>query len=469
MVQGGEGGEGGGGAAQGRHEGPGRQDGGGQGQGGRAEDRTEEDRGRARGCGASLQVRSHAVITLDDDVLLDFRKHLAERRAEQRRRTELERAAQAAEEEAEMKEVAATCEPLLAERQLASALLLHCEGLLGGSSSCSTPLSPLPPDGDNVTSLNGHHGMFLALPLSAAAARRRSSGFSAYSGASSHYATPLGCSPATTPMSGSPPVSLDEERPGFYKKKEEGSEVFFAGTAGKKTKKRNRNERRLSFRKGLNHNPETLKQFSSLGIEPPASILGVEEVITKLREKLSSLEMRAAEIKIARLTTQDIPASQDTNGVTDKDREAGEIPEITVDRSCVAGAGLRNADDSPPQVSVNGQTDRKKLSLDLKFPCIPEIKVQTSPQAEDENKDERNTHDEIPMVLITSEDSRSSAYIDSDCDKSEPEENLRNPPNVSPNSINLVPSQTISTSSSEINASFSQSNGCSLLQNLVTN
>ena len=403
-----------------------------------------------------------------------LRKHLAERRAEQRRRTELERAAQAAEEEAERREVAATCEPLLAERQLASALLLHCEGLLGGSSSsASTPLSPLPPGseaGNGGLNLNGH-GMFLALPLSAAA-RRRSSGFSAYSGASSHYATPLGCSPATTPMSGSPPVSLDEDRPGFYKKKEEGSEVFFAGTAGKKNKKRNRNERRLSFRKGLNHNPETLKQFSSLGIDPPASILGVEEVISKLREKLNTLEMRAADIKLARLTAHEIPASQDTNGVTDTVRGAGDIPEITVDSGCATGDILSNAEEQCRGVSVNGQTDRKKLSLDLKFPCIPEIKVQSSPQDEAENNDDSNTHDDIPIVLITSEDSKSSAYIDSSCDKAGPPDNPNSAPHVSPNSINLVPSQTKTTPTSENNASFSQNNGCTLctlIQNIDTN
>ena len=349
-----------------------------------------------------------------------------------------------------MKEVAATCEPLLAERQLTSALLLYCEGLLGGSSA-STPLTPLPPGGDGGI-VNGH-GMFLALPLSSAAARRRSSGFSAYSGASSHYATPLGCSPATTPMSGSPPVSIDEDKPGFYKKKEEGGEVFFAGT-GKKTKKRNRNERRLSFRKGLNHNPETLRQFSSLGLEPPASILGVEEVITKLREKLSSLEMQAAETKLARLTAPENPESQITNGGTDKVYDAAEIPEITVDKSCDT-AVLRNLED-PPQVSVNGKTDRKKLSLDLKFPCIPEIKVQASTQVEVGNKGVSNTHDEIPIVLITSEDSKSSACIDFACDS--PKDNPRSAPHDSPNSIDLVPTQTKTTSSSN-NASFSQNNG----------
>ena len=245
--------------------------------------------------------------------------------------------------------------------------------------------------------------------------------------------------------------------------------MFFAGT-GKKTKKRNRNERRLSFRKGLNHNPETLKQFSSLGIEPPASILGVEEVIGKLRDKLSSLEMQAAETKLARLKAHGIPESQATNGVTDKaveipeitvdrsciadavlenstevsvngqteskelcldltnsvtdiDKRSGEIPAITVDRSCVDGAVLKNSEDSL-RVSVNGQADRKALSLDLKFPCIPEIRVQNSPQGEVENKDCNNTHDEIPTVLITTEDSESS-HLDSVCDRSEPPNNPR--------------------------------------------
>ena len=123
-----------------------------------------------------------------------YRRHLAERRAEQRRRTEVERAEAAREQEAELAEIRATCEPLLADRQLCSALILYWEALVGGS-NVSTPSEP------SSLSEQSNGGAFLALPLSAAS-RRRSSGFSAYSGASSHYATPLGCSPATTPMSG---------------------------------------------------------------------------------------------------------------------------------------------------------------------------------------------------------------------------------------------------------------------------
>ena len=93
----------------------------------------------------------------------------------------------------------------------------------------------------------------------------------------------------------------------------------------------------------------------------------------------------------------------------------------------------------------------KHLSLDLKFPCIPEIKVQATPQVE-----VSNTHDEIPIVLITSEDSKSSACIDFACDSLI--DNPRSAPHDSPNSIDLVPTQTKTTSSSN-NASFSQTNG----------
>ena len=179
----------------------------------------------------------------------------------------------------------------------------------------------------------------------------------------------------------------------------------------------------------------------------------------------------AADIKLARLTAHEIPASLDTNGVTDSDRGPGKIPEITVDSGCTPGDILSNAEERP-SVSANGQTDRKKLSLDLKFPCIPEIKVQSSPQDEAENNDDSNTHDDIPIVLITSEDSKSSAYIDSSCDKAGPPDNPNSALHVSPNSINLVPSQTKTTPTSENNASFSQNNGCTLctlIQNIDTN
>merc|ERR1712240_704533 len=169
-----------------------------------------------------------------------FRKWQSERRAEQKRKTELERAQAAHEAAAELAELKATCEPLLADRQLCSALV--------------TPVD-VPLDNN-----------FLALPLPLH--RRRSSGFSTNSGCSSHYGTPLACTPATTPISGSPPVSIDEDKPGFYKKKDD-SEIFFAGSRRKS--KKCRSERRLSLKKGLNHNPEIFQQFSSLGLSAPSN------------------------------------------------------------------------------------------------------------------------------------------------------------------------------------------------------
>ena len=47
-----------------------------------------------------------------------------------------------------------------------------------------------------------------------------------------------------------------------------------------------------------------------------------------------------------------------------------------------------------------------------------------------------------------SEDSKSSAYIDSSCDKAD---NPNSAPHVSPNSINLVPTQTKTPPTSENN------------------
>ena len=85
-----------------------------------------------------------------------YRKWQSEKRSEQRRKTEMERAEAAHKEAMELEEIKATCEPLLRERQLCKALILYCEKLKGSSSSASTPVDvqpdPLP-------------GTFLALPL----------------------------------------------------------------------------------------------------------------------------------------------------------------------------------------------------------------------------------------------------------------------------------------------------------------
>ena len=56
---------------------------------------------------------------------------MSEKKAEARRRTELERAEAARVEEKEQEEIRATCEPFLAERQLCAALISYCENILG--------------------------------------------------------------------------------------------------------------------------------------------------------------------------------------------------------------------------------------------------------------------------------------------------------------------------------------------------
>jgi len=239
-----------------------------------------------------------------------FRSWQSERRAELKRRTELERAQAAHEAAAEVAELKATCEPLLADRQLCNALLKYCENLAGG---CSTPSTPGEVQPDSVS------GMFLTLPLPHN--RRRSSGFSTNSGCSSHYGTPLGCTPATTPISGSPPVSIDADKPGFYKKKDD-TEIFFAGSRRKS--KKGRAERRMSLKKGLNHNPDIFLQFSKLGLSAPSNIASLGEVARQLRERLNQLEIQAAEIKLARLNV----AHADTDEV---DGKICDVPVINIE------------------------------------------------------------------------------------------------------------------------------------------
>ena len=120
---------------------------------------------------------------------------------------------------------------------------------------------------------------------------------------------------------GSPPASIDEDKPGFYKKKEE-NEIFFAGSRRKS--KKGRSERRFSLKKGLNHNPEIFQQFSTLGLLAPSSMATVGEVAKQLREKLNQLEIQAAEIKLARLNVAD--------EVTDEvDGRSMTVPEVKVE------------------------------------------------------------------------------------------------------------------------------------------
>lgn len=288
------------------------------------------------------------------------RAWLAERRIRQQRRTELERAEAAhslAREEAELR---ATAEPLLAERQLCSALLQYCDRLGGGGV-------------EGVAENSEQPGNYLALPLPTLSARRRSSGFSTASGASSHYATPCGRSPASTPLSGSPPVSLDADKPGFYvKKKDENNEIFFAGS--KKKVKRPRSERRLSLKKGVTHNPETFVQFSSLGIAPPTSPAAVPDVSRQLRDKLQQLELRAAEVKLSRLEVGD---NMDKKENLEKNGEATEkaVESITV---TVTQPAEDTAPHLSPALALDMRTpdyDRTVLTLDLPPAPLPVINV----------------------------------------------------------------------------------------------
>ena len=343
-----------------------------------------------------------------------YRRYLAQKKAEQRRRTEYERLVAAREEEAELAEIKATCEPLLAERQLCSALIVYCEGLAGSSSSPATPSTPL--DGFPPVSSGGN---FLALPLPPS--RRRSSGFSNYSGSSSNYATPLGCSPATTPMSGSPPDSIDADKPGYYKKKED-HDVFFAGS--KKKNKKNRNERRPSFKKCLNHNRETYLQFSSVGLEPPTSFFNIPEVIQLLREKLQKFELQAAEIKAARNKGSDTAESE-------------EVPTITIEVPEVLQKTPAENDQEDTKV------DRQKLKLDLGLKIVPEIRVNVDCEESQEQKVENNGDSLSPAE-------ENKAIL---CDKPGAE-----------NGLTLLPHSPL-TNSNE--GSFSPS--CTLMKNLIIN
>jgi len=340
-----------------------------------------------------------------------FRKWQSERRAEQKRKTELERAQAAHEAAAELAELKATCEPLLADRQLCSALLQYCDKLRGNCSAAATPVD-VPLDNN-----------FLALPLPLH--RRRSSGFSTNSGCSSHYGTPLACTPATTPISGSPPVSIDEDKPGFYKKKDD-SEIFFAGSRRKS--KKCRSERRLSLKKGLNHNPEIFQQFSSLGLSAPSNISTVSEVATQLREKLNQLEIQAAEIKLARLNV--------SHEHTDEVDVKVQVPEIKVEYEAQSsGPPIFIIEPSTPNPEVgkeapalqadhvSSKLKRRDLTLNLKCHTSPEFPVQkplddSSTQNTCENLNEEKTVDvygdsKSPLIKIPSCDKLLSPTIGS--------------------------------------------------------
>ena len=93
---------------------------------------------------------------------------------------------------------------------------------------------------------------------------------------------------------GSPPISIEAEQPGYYKKKVDNEDFC---VASKKKLQKGRLERRVSLKKSLHHNPEIFVQFSSLGLSAPTTLACSGEVTKKLREKLNELELKATEIK----------------------------------------------------------------------------------------------------------------------------------------------------------------------------
>jgi hypothetical protein len=128
----------------------------------------------------------------------------------------------------------------------------------------------------------------------------------------------LGCSPASTPLNGTPPGSLEAAVPGFYKKKEDEEPVFFPGSSKKKSSKkggggRTAGDRRLSLRKSLSHSPEIFGQFARLSLAPPANLAELDSVLEQLQAR-HKLYQRLAEQELnnrlggaQRATHLDIP------------------------------------------------------------------------------------------------------------------------------------------------------------------
>ncbi len=133
----------------------------------------------------------------------------------------------------------------------------------------------------------------------------------------------LGCSPASTPLNGTPPGSLEAAVPGFYKKKEDDEPVFFPGSSKKKSSKKGSGgggrtaggDRRLSLRKSLSHSPEIFGQFARLSLAPPANLAELDSVLEQLRarhklyQRLAEQELNSRLGGAQRATTNlDIPA-----------------------------------------------------------------------------------------------------------------------------------------------------------------
>ena len=148
--------------------------------------------------------------------------------------------------------------------------------------------------------------------------------------------------------------------------------------------------------------------------------------------------------------------------------------------------------------------DRTQLTLDIKCPSIPEIRLDTSHDADQseasigvlltnerptlghpltshdadtdtpynkldtahysDTPDNNDAHGEsVPRLLVTNEEDEESSAV---CDTFDSIDTLeKNAPSNAITNINLVPT----TTSTSTDASLSPSNGCNLLQNLIIN
>lgn len=122
-----------------------------------------------------------------------------------------------------------------------------------------------------------------------------------------------GCSPATTPLNGTPPGSLEAAVPGFYKKKDDEEPVFFPGKKKAAKKGTRSGDRKLSVRKSLTHSPEIFSQFARLQLEPPATQGELASVLEQLRARFKLYQRLAQQELLARAEPLlDAQAAQDT-------------------------------------------------------------------------------------------------------------------------------------------------------------
>ena len=184
-----------------------------------------------------------------------------------------------------------------------------------------------------------------------------------------------------------------------------------------------------------------------------------------------------------------------------KDKDTQDIPDVTlVDGDVNAAAEVAVVVSEEIEVKTTTAppcVDRTQLTLDIKCLSIPEIRLDTSHDADQseasigvlltnerpvldhdadtlDNKldtahysdtpDNNDAHgDSVPILLVTNEEDEESSAV---CDTFDSIDTLeKNAPSNAITNMNLVPT----TTSTSTDASLSPSNGCNLLQNLIIN